>query len=57
MHDTWLLKLQFLVRGTDNDMNISTQHDNVNVIDPISVKLKDGTNLEISPGDNDDIVA
>jgi hypothetical protein len=55
--------LQFWVRGTENDANISTQPDNViqvrnqRIIDPISVKLKDGTNLEISPGDNDVIVA
>ena len=51
------------MRGTENDANISTQPDNViqvrnqRIIDPISVKLKDGTNLEISPGDNDVIVA
>ena len=55
--------LQFWMRGTENETNISTQPDNViqvrnqRIIDPISVKLKDGTNLEISPGDNDDIVA
>ena len=43
--------LQFWVRGTEKDTNISTQPDNgiqvrnQRIIEPISIKLRDGTSL------------
>jgi tRNA nucleotidyltransferase/poly(A) polymerase len=55
--------LQFWVRGAENNENISRKPDDViqvrnqRIITPISVKLRDGTDLGISSGDNDERVA